>query len=370
MQPAVVAPPGDGAVRLEMHMLRARGRVGHLVDGVGLLEALLDIAELAMNVDIDVVAEGHALVVQDWRVRLHGQFRIEHRRQQLVFDLQRPAGRFRRGFGLGRHRRDPLADEAHDIVEHVGVVGIDQVILVRRRRVELPRHVLPGEDGDDAGHGLRLVALDRFDARMRMRRAQQFQMQHAVHRRHIEGVMRVAADDRLGEWIAHAPAAGLSGNILLDIDHAVQRIVDAVIAGAAAQITLQHARQVLARLCIEGRGGHDHAGGAKAALKGLRVEKGLLHRVQLAVPLQTLDGGDGAACGPKSRQQAAMERHPVQPHGAGAAIALIAALLDPEPSVVAQERPQALARRGLGGKSLAVDREVHAESSALICSAK
>ena len=54
-----------------------------------------------------------------------------------------------------------------------------------------------------------------------------------------------------------------------------------------------------------------------------------------------------------------MERHPVQPNGAGAAIALIAALLDPEPSVVAQERPQALAGRGLGGKSLAVDREVH-----------
>ena len=177
MQPAVVAPPGQRAVRLQMHMLRARGRIGHLVDGVGLLEALLDIAELAMDVDIDVVAERHALVVQDRRARFHGDFRIEHRRQQLVLDLQQPAGGFRRAFGLGRHGGDPLPDEAHDIIEHIGVVGIDQMILMRRRRVELPRHVLPGEDSDDAGHGLRLVALDRFDAGMGMRRAQQFQMQ-------------------------------------------------------------------------------------------------------------------------------------------------------------------------------------------------
>ena len=163
------------AVRLQMHVLRARGRIGHLVDGVGLLEALLDIAELAMNVDIDIVAEGDALLfVQDRRVRLHGHFRIEHRRQQLVFDLEQAAGCFRGALGLGHHRRDPLADEAHDIVENVGVVRIDQMILVRRRRVELARHVLPGEDRDDAGHGERLVALDRLDARMRMRRAQHF----------------------------------------------------------------------------------------------------------------------------------------------------------------------------------------------------
>ena len=57
----------------------ARGRISHLVDGVGLFETLLDIAELAMNVDIDVVAEGDALLVQDRRAWLHGEFRIEHR---------------------------------------------------------------------------------------------------------------------------------------------------------------------------------------------------------------------------------------------------------------------------------------------------
>ena len=78
--------------------------------------------------------------------------------QQLVLDLEQPAGFLGGGLGLGDHGGDPLADEAHDIVEHIGVVGIDQMILMRRRGVELARHVLPGEHGDHAGHGQRLVA--------------------------------------------------------------------------------------------------------------------------------------------------------------------------------------------------------------------
>ena len=180
MQPAIVAPPGDGAVRLQMHVLRPRGRIGHLVDGVGFGKTLLDAAELAVNVDIDIVAKGDALFVQDRRARLHGDFRIEHRRQELVVDLEQAAGLFRGGFGFGDHGGDPLADEADDIVEHVGIVRIDQMILMGRRGVELARHVLPGEDGDNAGNGKRVLALDGFDARMGMRRAQHLQMQHAL----------------------------------------------------------------------------------------------------------------------------------------------------------------------------------------------
>jgi hypothetical protein len=75
-------------VRFEVHVLRPRGGIRHLVDGVGLFEALLYTAELAVNIDIDVVAEGHALFVQDRRIGLHGAFRIEHRRQQLVLDFE------------------------------------------------------------------------------------------------------------------------------------------------------------------------------------------------------------------------------------------------------------------------------------------
>ena len=157
------------------------------------------------------------------------------------------------------------------------------MILVRGRRVELARHVLPGEHGNHARHGHCLIALDRLDARMRMRRAQHVQMQRAV-RRNVERVARPSGDDRLCERIAQAPAAGfLSRGLLLYIDHAVQRIVDRVIAGAAAEIALQHMRQILARSLVERCSGHDHARGAEAALKGLRIEKRLLHLVQLAV---------------------------------------------------------------------------------------
>jgi hypothetical protein len=38
MKPAVLAPPGQCAVRFEVHVLRPRGGIRHLVDGVGLLK--------------------------------------------------------------------------------------------------------------------------------------------------------------------------------------------------------------------------------------------------------------------------------------------------------------------------------------------
>ena len=50
------------------------------------------------------------------------------------------------------------------------------------------------------------------------------------------------------------------------------------------------------------------------------------------------------ACRAKCRHQAGMHRLAVEPHGACAAIAGVAALLDAERALVAQERPQALAR--------------------------
>ena len=88
--------PGDRAVRLEMHVLHARGRVGLLVDDVGLLEALRDVADLALQGAEDVAVVGRrVLVVQDRRAGLHGGYRIEHRRQDLVLDLERAARRLR-----------------------------------------------------------------------------------------------------------------------------------------------------------------------------------------------------------------------------------------------------------------------------------
>ena len=190
VQPMIVTPPGDRAVRLQMHVLHTRGRVGLLVDDVRLFEALLDAAELAVDVDIDVVVKRDAPIVQDRRPGRHGRLRIEYRGKKLVIDREQPARFFRGALGFSHNGCNALPDETNDIVQNVGIVGIDEVILVRRRAVEPARHVLPSEYGDDAGNRRGLIPLDGLDARMRMRRAQHLEMQHALHRRQIERVLR------------------------------------------------------------------------------------------------------------------------------------------------------------------------------------
>ena len=57
---------------------------------------------------------------------------------------------------------------------------------------------------------------------------------------------------------------------------------------------------------------------------------------------KALDGGDVAALGAERRDQAAMHRLAVEQHGAGAAVAGVAAFLDAEMAELAQERAQAL----------------------------
>ncbi len=125
---------------------------------------------------------------------------IEHRGKQLVLDLEQATSLFRGALGFGHDGRHPLADEADDIVEDVGIVGIDEVILVGCRAVEPARDILPREYADNAWHRRCVIALDGLDARMRMRRAQHLEMQHFLHRRHVERITRLPRHDRLGEW--------------------------------------------------------------------------------------------------------------------------------------------------------------------------
>jgi hypothetical protein len=267
-----------------------------------------------------------------------------------------------------------LTDETDDIVENVGVVGVYEVIFMGRGRVELARNILPGEDSNHPGNRHRVVAFDGLDACMGVRRAQAFQMQRALHR-NVERVAGLSGDDRFRKGVAQARAARLPRDIRLDIDDAVQRVIDAVVTGAAAEIALQQARQILAcLLLLEGRGGHDHAGGAEATLKGLRIEKGLLHRMQLAALREPLDRRDGAPGRPIGRHQTAVERRAVEPDRTGTAIALVAAFLDAEAAVLAQKGAQALARCRFGRDALAVDDKIHIAlpgraSSARTCSA-
>ena len=102
----------------------------------------------------------------------------------VVLHIQQAARRLGDPLALGDHGGDALADIADDIVQHVGIIGIDQVILVRRGAVEPAGHVLPGEDGDHPGQRGGAVPVDAEDARMRVRRAQDLQVQQSLDRRH------------------------------------------------------------------------------------------------------------------------------------------------------------------------------------------
>ena len=108
---------------------------------------------------------------------------------------------------------------------------------------------------------------------------------------------------------------------------------DLVVAGAAAEVAGDGvADLVLARLRValqQGDGGHDHPGGADAALQPPLLDEGLLHRVQLPVPGQPLHGGHAAPLGLGGEEQAGGHRAPVQEHGAGPAVPRATALLRP-----------------------------------------
>src|SRR5439155_12827709 len=84
---------------------------------------------------------------------------------------------------------------------------------------------------------------------------------------------------------------------------------DVVVAGAAAQVPLEALADVgLGRVGVllqERHRRHHHAGGAVAALEAVVLVEGLLHRVEVPVGGQALDGGDAGAVGLHGEHRAA-----------------------------------------------------------------
>jgi len=68
-------------------------------------------------------------------------------------------------------------------------------------------------------------------------------------------------------------------------------------------------------------------GGAISALKSVVAHKCGLHRVEIAIFFQTLDGHDLVARMHHGKRQAAVDALSIDDHGAGAALALVAAFL-------------------------------------------
>lgn len=194
-------------------------------------------------------------------------------------------------------------------------------------------------------------------------------MQEAIHRRYVARVTRVSGNDALGKRIGHANAAGVSGSIGRDVFNSGKRVANRPVARTATEISLERSRKLLFLLVAERCGRHNHSGCTVTALEALRVEEGLLHRVQLAVLGQPLDRRDLFPFGSKCRIETAVYGLFVDPYRARAAIAAVAAFFDAIPAEVPKKNPEALARRWCRGKALTVNRKLHASNSWRICSA-
>ncbi len=120
-------------------------------------------------------------------------------------------------------------------------------------------------------------------------------------------------------------------------------------------------------------GGHQHPRRADAALGGAVAQEGALQAVQ-PVGGEALDGGDVAADGGGGRRQAGADRLSVQQHGAGAAVAGVAADLGAGQAQHLAERVREAARRVAGQGGLgAVDRQARrrvVEAHGVTCTAR
>jgi hypothetical protein len=123
-----------------------------------------------VDIDIDIAVGGNSFLVQQRRIRAHRGLRVEHGGHHFVLHLEQPAGRLGRRLCFRDNRSNSLPHEADYVVEHVGVIGIDEVILMGRGAVEAAWHFFPSKDFDDARRGSCSLTLNAKNPRMRMRR--------------------------------------------------------------------------------------------------------------------------------------------------------------------------------------------------------
>ena len=311
---------------------------------VRLREAGVDVPHPAVQLGDDVALRRSdprhrrvLVAVHERRARFERRSRIEHGRQNLVVDDQRATALLGGSLALRDDRRDPLPREPHHAIEHERVVGIVLARFVTRGGEGTLRDVHRGQDVDDAAHRPRGRHVDRHHPRVRVRRAQDLQVQQPFDL-DVEREARAARDEIRPGRRRHTAPERLPGRCLLDVAHARDRIADRAKARAPADVALEAAGQVGDLVLVERGDGHDHSRRAEAALKPLRVEEPLLDGVQLVAVGEPRNGRHPATGGAQCREDAAMHGRAVDVHGAGAAVAGIAALLDLEALQRAQVR--------------------------------
>ena len=138
------------------------------LDESGLLNGLLIISLADIRVLQDIPRE---IFVDAGRVGLHGLLHVEHKREFLIFDLQRAHALHGRDLILRNDDRDVVAVVAHMAVQkiavgHVLMPRVHRPGMARRREAVL-RHVEAGQHLHNAGDGLRRGLVDGFDKSVR-----------------------------------------------------------------------------------------------------------------------------------------------------------------------------------------------------------
>ena len=244
VETAVGQRHGQGRLGLEEQMLDALRRPDAADHVRRLGERRLHVAPGVARDRQDVVVPG----VDLRRARLDRLGGVEHRRQRLVFDLdeaRRLAGDART---LGGHRRHHVADAAHlfALGDETGPVLVDLADPA------VARHVLGGRHRDDAGKRERLGGVDPDDAGARIAGQHDDAVQHAGD---VDvGDEGPLAEGELAALVALEPRADAAvldrrrqGAALLGRLDQFDRVDDLHVSGAAAQMSVEHPRDLRAR---------------------------------------------------------------------------------------------------------------------------
>ena len=173
----------------------------------------------------------------------------------------------------------------------------------------------------------------------------------AAYMRDLAGaIVRALPARNLAIVNGHGGNRGMLENLLHELRGALDRPEDAHMRAAAAEVRL-HVRpdvgvggiDVLPEQCLRA---HHHAGDAIAALRRLLLDECPLHGAGILDRAEPLDGSDLAALEEKDRRHTGEGGLAVDEHGAGAAVARIAADLSTfKPQILAQHLAEPVSGR-------------------------
>ena len=129
-----------------------------LVNRIGVGKACCYVTDLALDFHEYVALGllnprlGSHTRMQNWSTGLHRFLRIEYGRKNFVIDLHETTRLLGCRFSLGDDGNDALPNKAHDIVQHVCVIGIDVKVVVDSCCKKTPRDIFPRENRVHSGN--------------------------------------------------------------------------------------------------------------------------------------------------------------------------------------------------------------------------